>query len=150
MNHHYYLRPPEHEKSIRLKNEGCVVSHGFLQIFLLMLPILVREHLSPVGLAEPPPVFMSHNPPEKSRSGRPLITTNRTVLGASELLDRATENGDLPLMTGMTTENSYIYLDLERDRVIPARLSKACDIDSFIWITRNPDLLDLLGFMKCQ
>ena len=132
-----------------LKDYGYRLLADFLQIFLLARPILVREHLAPVGLSEPPAAFMSHNPPQKSRSGHPLITANRTVLGATELLDVATEYGsDLPLLTGMTPEDCYIYLDLERDRVIPARLSKACDIDSFIWITREPRFIGSIGIYE--
>lgn len=132
-----------------LNDYGYRLLADFLQIFFLTRPILVREHLAPVGLLEPPAAFMTHDPPQKSRSGRPLITANRTVLGATELLDVATEYGsDLPLLTGMTPEDCYIYLDLERDRVIPSRLSKACDIDSFIWVTREPRFIGNVGIYE--
>jgi len=128
------------------KDYGYRLLPDFAQMFWLSEPIQVREHLSPVGLSNPPPAFISHNPPQRSRSGDLIIANDRTVLGAEELLELASDRAsDLPLLTGVLEDNSYIYLDLERDRVIPQHISKACDIDSLIWITRKPRFIGSIG-----
>jgi len=58
------------------KDYGFRLLSDFLQMFWLLEPILVREHLAPVGLWEPSAAFMSHHPPEISRSGHPIIANN--------------------------------------------------------------------------
>jgi hypothetical protein len=131
------------------KDYGYRLLPDFLQMFWLMEPVQVREHLAPVGLVEPPPAFMSQHPPQISRSGQDIEALNRTVVGARELLDMADNAGsDLALLTGRATDESYIYLDLERDRIIPQGLSKACDIDSLVWITRKPRFIGSIGIYE--
>jgi len=133
------------------KDYGFRLLADFMQIFWLMRPILVREHLSPVGLQEPPAAFAS--PPKISRSGQVIEATDLIILGARELLESANDLGsDLPLLTGRIMDESggqsFIYLDLERDRVIPQRVFTACDIDSLIWITRNPRFVGSVGIYQ--
>ncbi|KIM49948.1 hypothetical protein M413DRAFT_6757 [Hebeloma cylindrosporum] len=137
------------------KDYGYRLLPDFLQVFCLQEPIQVREHLAPVGLKERPPAFTTA--PETSRSGDRIERKDRLVLGAGELLELANNLGsDLPLLTGRKTESctadntaaSFIHLDLERDRVKPDRLFKACDIDSLIWITRTPRFNGSFGLYR--
>lgn len=132
------------------QDNGYRILPDFLQMSWLRKPILVREHLAPVGLRERPRAYFLHHPRKSSRSGDAIIVNDRVVLGAQQLLDRANEEGsDLPLLTGRTPEGSYIYLDLEVDEVKlePEEVRKACDIDSLIWITRNPQFVGSIGVL---
>jgi len=128
------------------KDYGYRLLPDFAQMFWLSQPIQLREHLSPVGLLNPPPVFTFHNPLKKSRSGQLIIANDHTMLGAEELLELTDDTrNDLPLLTGMLEDGSYIYLDLEKDRIEPQHVYKACDIDSLIWITRKPKFNGSIG-----
>ncbi|KIM37238.1 hypothetical protein M413DRAFT_13424 [Hebeloma cylindrosporum] len=130
------------------KDYGYRLLPDFLQMFWLTKPILVREHLAPVGLRDPPAAFLFHHPRTKTRRGDAIVTDDRIVLGAQQLLDMATEEeSDLALLTGRTLDGSYIYVDLEVDSVPlePKDLTKACDIDSLIWITRDPRFIGSIG-----
>lgn len=128
------------------KDYGYRLLPDFCQMFWLSQPNQVREHLSPVGLSNPPPAFTFHNPLKTNRSGHPIIPNDRIVLGAEELLELADDTGtDRPLLTGRLEDGSYVYLDLERDRINPQDVYKACDIDSLIWITRKPKFNGSIG-----
>jgi len=133
------------------KDHGYRLLSDYAQMSLLTKPILVREHLSPVGLLNPPHAFTLHNPKKKSRSGDPIIVHDRITLGAEALLDLADDEGnDLLLLTGRLEhfDRAYVYLDLEKDRVDPQHIYKACDIDSLIWITRKPKFNGCIGIYE--
>jgi len=111
----------------------------FAQAYDLGEPILVAEHLFPVGLIDPPQSITEYNPPnKKGRHGQAVVVKDLCVAGAEEILDMADEEGeDQVLVTGRTKEKKYVCVDLLRDHVEPEVLEFSCDIDSLIWITQN-------------
>jgi hypothetical protein len=133
------------------KDYGYRLLPDYAQMSWLAEPIKVREHLSPIGLLNPPPAFTLHNPDKTSCSGRPIIAHDCTVLGVEELMDLADLMGDdLLLLTGRLEDldGAYVYLDLEKDRVNPQHIHKACDIDSLIWITRKLKFIGCIGIYE--
>lgn len=119
----------------------------FMQMFLLGKPILVKEHLCPIGLQEPPIVYGEDQPVRTSRTGQEIIISDRRVCGAAELLGICDEmESDLPLLTGKDDQDNYICLDLQRDHVIPQNIRTACDIDSLIWVTQCPEFKGFVNF----
>jgi hypothetical protein len=106
------------------------------QNFDLGRPVMFKEHLCPVGLADPPsPIFHSEN-------------ADSVIMGAEELLVLADEKGENVLLTGKTSDlgyDQYIVLDLQRDKVEPSEIAYSCDIDSIIWITQSPKFYGPVG-----
>jgi hypothetical protein len=122
------------------KDYGYRLLPCFSQAFDLGKPILVQDHLCPVGLPDPPKSITDYNSrSKKGRHGNQVTINDLQVLGAERLLEITDEEGDDGiLLTGMTkTEGDYICVDLLRDHVEPG-LDLSCDIDSIIWIMKTP------------
>ena len=109
-------------------------------MFDLGKPILVEEHLCPVGLTEPPKTITDYSSHKRlGRYGDEVVVNDLLVVGAERLLEIADEEGeDAILLTGKTIENCYVCIDLLQDHVEPNDLDFSCDIDSLIWITHKP------------
>jgi hypothetical protein len=122
------------------KDYGYRLLPWFAQAFYLKEPILVKEHLCPVGLTDPPDSITKYTSnTSKGRHGQNIRVTDQLVVGAEELLDIADEEGDdAILLTGRTLQGQYICMDLLRDAVKPDELAFSCDIDSIIWTTQEP------------
>jgi hypothetical protein len=124
------------------KDYGYRLLPCFGQSFDLGKPILVQEHLCPVGLSEPPKTITDyHCQRTKGRHGEAVAVTDCQVVGAEGLLEIADKEGDdgRILLTGMTRrEGEYVCLDLLRDHVEPHDLHLSCDVDSVIWVTQTP------------
>jgi hypothetical protein len=122
------------------KDYGYRLLPWFAQAFHLKEPVLVKEHLCPVGLSNPPPSITNYiSNASKGRHGQDIEVTDTLVIGAEELLDIADEEGDNAiLLTGRSIPGQYICMDLLRDAVQPDELAFSCDIDSIIWTTQKP------------
>ena len=120
------------------RDYGYRLMPWFAQSYDLGEPILVVEHLFPVGLTDPPKSITEYNPPNKmGRHGQAVTVNDVCVAGAEEILEVADEEGeDHILVTGRTKEKKYVCVDLLRDHVEPDILEFSCDIDSLIWITQ--------------
>jgi hypothetical protein len=122
------------------KDYGYRLLPSFAQAFHLGEPILVEEHLCPVGLPDPPKSltdFLTWN--REGRHGQLVSVDDLVVIGAERLLEIAEEEGDdAILLTGRTIGNHYVCVDLLQDAVEPDHLDFSCDIDSMIWVTQTP------------
>ncbi|MDX6295993.1 MAG: hypothetical protein QOH50_5252, partial [Kribbellaceae bacterium] len=108
----------------------------FAQSFDMGEPILVKEHMCPAGLADPPDSIQGYiSQDRKGRYGQEVKVNDLLVVGAEQVLEMAKEH-DAILLTGQT-DDQYICVDLLRDGIEPDELEFACDIDSLIWITRT-------------
>jgi hypothetical protein len=114
----------------------------FFQNFHLGDPILFEQHMCPVGLKDVPKSITDYHPKASGREGETVRVTDEVCMGAGELLNQADREGeDMVLLTGKTQEKKYVVLDLQRDAVDPEGLLYSCDIDSLIWITKEPKFL---------
>jgi hypothetical protein len=122
------------------KDYGFRLLPCFAQAFDLGKPILVEEHLCPVGLTEPPKSIADYALHKRiGRYGDEVRVDDTLLIGAEGLLAIADEEGDDGvLLTGKTIQGSYACVDLLRDHVEPNDLDFSCDIDSLIWITQKP------------
>jgi hypothetical protein len=122
------------------KYYGYRLFPSFAQAFDLGEPILVKEHLCPVGLPDPPNSITDYiTNASKGRLGQDIKIDDSLVVGAEELLDIADEEGDDSiLLSGRSIEGQYVCVDLLRDAVEPQELAFSCDIDSVIWTTQKP------------
>jgi hypothetical protein len=124
------------------KDYGYRLLPCFAQVFHLGKPILVQDHLCPVGLPEPPESIADYTSHRKEgRHGEEVKVNDLQVLGAEMLLDIADEEEDDNLLvTGVTKDGRYVCVDLLQDGVEPDDLDLSCDVDSVIWITQAPKL----------
>ena len=123
------------------KDYGYRLMPCFGQSFDLGKPILVEEHLCPVGLSEPPKSITDYISQRKEgRHGERVVVNDRWVVGAESLLEIADEEGDdAILLTGVAKgDGRYICMDLLQDHVEPDELHLSCDVDSIIWVTQTP------------
>lgn len=118
------------------RDYGHRIEPDFAQTFHLSSPIMVKEHLMPVGIVAPGDDDIAI---QKSRSGDDIDLTDVVVMGAQEMIEKADEEGSNDIfLTGKTKEGQYIKLDLGRDSIKPTVITLAADVDSFIWVTRYP------------
>ena len=128
------------------KDYGYRLLPNFAQNFYLGKPYRFKEHLCPVGLADPPDSITAYQAERVGRYGATIEVNDLLHVGAEELLDLATAEGDdTILLTGKTLEGDHVLLDLQRDAVKPKTLLYSCDIDSLIWITQTPRILGPFG-----
>jgi hypothetical protein len=129
------------------KDYGYRLLPCFAQAFDLGRPILVKEHLCPVGLPNPPESITAYVIyARKGRSGEDIRISDLLVVGAEKLLDMADGEGDdTVLLTGKTYQGEYVCVDLLQDAVEPEDLVFSCDIDSVIWTTQNPRFKTSVG-----
>ena len=121
------------------KDYGYRLFPQFAQAFNLTEPILVKQHLCPVGLTKPPKSITGNiSMASKGRNGKNIKVNDLMVVGAEELLTIADAEGDSILLSGRSIEGQYVCLDLLRDMVSPEELAFSCDIDSLIWTTKWP------------
>jgi len=123
------------------KDYGYWLLPCFGQSFDLRKPILVKKHLCPVGLSDPPKSITNYISQRKEgRHGEPVAVNDCQVVGAESLLEIADEEGDdAILLTGVTKgDGRYICMDLLQDHVEPDELHLSCDVDSIIWVTQTP------------
>jgi hypothetical protein len=127
------------------KDYGYRLFPSFAQAFDLGKPILVKDHLCPVGLPDPPKSirnYIRHD--SKGRHGQDVVVDDLLVVGAKQLLKLADEEDDMILLNGRVG-NRYVCVDLLRDSVEPDDLEFSCDIDSLIWITQRPKFKGPVG-----
>ena len=131
------------------KDYGYQLLPNFAQNYNLGEPIMFEDHLCPLGLPNPPSSLTDYHSERTGRGGAPVKMDDSVVMGAQELLDEANRHGeDTVLLTGKNQEggyDQYVMLDLQRDSVEVAEIVYSCDIDSLIWITRNPKFIGPLG-----
>jgi hypothetical protein len=111
------------------KDQGYRILPSYADLFHKKPPIMILEHLSPVGINHP----CVPMPESDDGTGAPDACT----MGGEEML-AAAGTDDLMFLTGKTVDDQYIYLDLQRDAVVPQRILHSYDIDSLIWITTYP------------
>jgi hypothetical protein len=123
---------------VTFRDYGYRIDPDFAQSFYLPPPIMVKEHVMPVGLS-PLDTDDDSEVTLQSRRGDTTDFHDLEVLGAEDLISRArvAKCNDI-LLTGKTPDGKFIKLDLERDAVMPMVIRKAVDIDSVIWVTRYP------------
>jgi hypothetical protein len=128
------------------KDYGYRLMPNFAQNFYLGKPVLFKEHLCPVGLPDPPDSITAYHAERFGREGGIVDTNDIVHMGAKELLKQATaEFDETVILRGMTVEDKYILLDLQRDAVQPENILYSCDIDSLIWITQTPKFMGGFG-----
>jgi len=122
------------------KDYGYRLFPWFAQAFHLGEPVLVKEHLCPVGLPNPPKSITNYiSNASEGRHGQAIKVNDLLVVGAEDLLDLANEEGDDGiLLTGRSIEGRYVCVDLLQDVIQPEELAFSCDIDSVIWTTQEP------------
>lgn len=114
------------------KDQGYRLLPSFADMFHQKRPIMILEHMSPVGVTHPPP---SLEDDDSSTSG----PSDAIVVGAAEMLDAAERfDDDGMFLTGKTVDNDHICLDLQRDAIIPQSIGHCFDLDSTIWTTLDP------------
>ena len=117
---------------------GLWLEPNFAQAFHFPPPIMVQEHLMPVGAS-------------KSNRGNTIddlnaffaqATMDAIQMGAKDMIEFANTSGsDDIFVTGHTSGGSHIILELEKDRVEDPPIVKAVDLDSMIWVTCHPRFL---------
>src|ERR1700722_1983950 len=113
------------------KDYGWRLLPSYAEAFHHRPPVMLLEHLMPIGLSHPPsPILID---PTKDH------TDGLCVMGPSEMLERAElEGNDNIFLTGKTRDGTYIHLDLRCDAVEPEAITTTCDIDSLVWVTQKP------------
>ena len=118
------------------RDYGYRLEPDFVQAFHLPPPVMVMDHLMPVGLANDPRnldelLALFAQSTQFSQDGEEM--------GAQQMINYAKAKAwnDI-FVTGRTEDGRYIRINLERDRVVPARIIVSVDIDSLIWVTRFP------------
>jgi hypothetical protein len=121
---------------VTFRDFGYRIEPDFAQAFHNIPPIMVKEHLMPVGLSAPGEDSIST---QKSRTGNNINVTDLVVMGAQEMIEKADEEGSNSIfLTGKTQEGQFVKLDLQRDAIIPTRITPTADVDSVVWLTRHP------------
>jgi hypothetical protein len=129
-------------------DRGYRLLGSYAQNYNLGKPVMFKEHICPVGLPNPPPSITDYHP---ERFGNDVIPGNANdylVVGAEEILHMADGlQDDTLLLTGKIESgvDEFMVVDLEIDRVDPEEIIYSCDIDSLIWITRNPKFIGPVG-----
>jgi hypothetical protein len=119
------------------RDYGYRIEPDFTQAFHLHPPIMVKEHVMPVGLPDHPDT--DDEEVQKSRTGDLIKSNDTEIMGPEDMMSMARVTGSNSIfLTGKTPNGKFIKLDLERDAVAPTTITKAVDIDSVIWITRYP------------
>jgi hypothetical protein len=55
------------------------------------------------------------------------------------MIEKADEEGSNSIfLTGKTREGQFVKLDLQRDAIIPTRITPTPDVDSVVWVTHHP------------
>jgi hypothetical protein len=121
---------------VTFRDFGYRIEPDFAQAFHNIAPIMVKEHLMPVGLSAPGEDSIAI---QKSRTGNNIDVTDLVVMGAQEMIEKADEEGSNSIfLTGKTQEGQLVKLDLQRDAIIPTRITATVDGDSVVWLTRYP------------
>jgi hypothetical protein len=111
------------------RDYGYRIEPDFTQAFHLHPPIMVKEHIMPVGLPDQ----------DDQETEDPFEIQDLKIMGPKEMMSMASVTGSNSiLLTGKTPDGKYVKLDLEIDAVAPMAITKAVDIDSVIWVTRFP------------
>ena len=112
------------------KDRGYRILPSYADLFHRKDPIMILEHISPVGIS---------HPSSPNDSDEDIDAHDVHVLGAEEMLQAAdTYDDDLMFLTGRTLEHQYIRLDLQRDAITPQNIQHSYDIDSLIWVSVEP------------
>jgi hypothetical protein len=107
---------------------------------------MLKEHLCPIGLPNPPDSIMAYHGQRFGRDGTMVDTNDLLHVGAEELLALADKDlDDTIILIGKTQDDQYILLDLQRDAVKPKNILYSCDIDSLIWVTQTPKFIGPFG-----
>src|SRR5277367_4252886 len=113
------------------RDQGYRLPPSYADLFHQKQPIMILEHISPVGIYHP-------SSPDGD-SDDEISAPDAHTLGAEEMLKAADTYGDdLMFLTGKTLDGQYIHLDLQRDAIKPQNIHHSYDIDSLIWITTEP------------
>jgi hypothetical protein len=113
------------------KDQGYRLLPSYADLFHKKPPIMILEHISPVGISHP-------SSPDHD-SDDDLCAYDAHIMGAGEMLQAAdAEDNDLMFLTGKTFNNQYICLDLQRDAIKPEDIHHSYDIDSLICVTIEP------------
>ena len=116
------------------RDYGYRIEPDFYQAFHNLPPIMVKEHLMPVGLSAPGEDSIAT---QKTRAGNNIDLTDLVVMGAQEMIEKANEEGSNSIfLTGKTWEGELVKLDLQKDAITPTSITEAGDVDSVIWLTR--------------
>jgi hypothetical protein len=122
---------------VTFRDYGYRLEPDFTQAFHLPPPVMVMEHLMPVGLEAASEG--EEDSTQKSRRGEDINIPDVEVMGAKDMiLEAKREKSNDIFLTGKTREGQLIKLNLQRDAVTPTSIEKAVDIDSLIWVTRYP------------
>jgi hypothetical protein len=141
------------------KDYGYRILPDFATIFNQQQPILVSEHLLPIGLPDIPPygllenVIKGHTSIDRSGKRKQVQIEDVEILGLQDMLDLAGNPGShdsiRAFVCGRTPRDNYICLRPERDEVQLSadEVHVTLDIDSVIWVT---DKVHILGSIKVQ
>ena len=118
------------------RDYGYRLEPDFAQAFHLPPPIMVMDHLMPVGLESTEPRNLDEL---LAFFETRTQSSNSRTMGALEMIQYAnhTRNDNI-FITGRTEDGDYVRVDLERDIVSPRSIVISADIDSVIWVTRFP------------
>jgi hypothetical protein len=154
-----YAVPVTRSRWEYFKDYGYRIQPDFSLMFNCQNPILVAEHILPIGRIEP--TIIPEPAPERWRSLyleellREVASTDRMgkkrervvrdvkYLGIKGILDAAGSRGGQDsvnaFVCGKTPDNKYVRLDLARDaiRLSPEEVHITLDIDSIIWVTHQ-------------
>jgi hypothetical protein len=75
---------------VTFRDYGYRIDPDFAQAFHNLPPIMVKEHLMPVGLSAPGEDSIAT---QKSRTGNAIDLTDLDIMGAQEMIEKADEEG---------------------------------------------------------
>jgi hypothetical protein len=113
------------------KDQGHWILLSHAKLFHKKPPIMILEHISPVGISHP-------SSPDHD-SDDDFCASDAQIMGAEEMLQAVdAEDNDLMFLTGKTFDNQYFCLDLQRDYIKPKNIHHSYNIDSLICVTIVP------------
>jgi hypothetical protein len=120
------------------RDYGLRLEPDFAQAFDLPSPIMVQEHLMPVGASE----CNRGDAIDDLNAFFEQATMDGIRMGAGDMIEYANiSRSDDIFVTGRTSDGCNVILDLEKDKVEDPSIIKAVDLDSVIWVTRHPRFL---------
>jgi len=126
------------------KDYGYRLLPTFCQIAHLGNPIMLKEHLCP-------PSPFSHSPQfadaKLSRFGNPIVANDLRTVGPKEMLDISDTEGPEIMVTGRLNDGKYLRVDLEKEAQTPAKINASVDLDSIVWVTREPHFSGSIGLL---
>lgn len=126
------------------KDYGYRLLPTFCQIAHLRNPVMVKEHLCPPSPLRNLPQFADAT---LSRFGNPIVASDLRTVGPKEMLEISDVEGPEIMVTGRLKDGTYLRLDLEKEAQTPERINISVDLDSIVWVTREPHFSGPIGLL---